>query len=212
MKYKAIIFDLDGVTVFTDKYHYLAWKAVADQEHIYFDETINNRLRGVSRMDSLDIILEKAHKTYTQEEKEELATQKNNIYRSYLAKMGPDDVSKEVRDTLTALKKADVLIALGSSSKNAKFILNQVDLLSYFDKISDGNNITKSKPDPEVFLKARDMLGLKSEECVVMEDAIAGIDAGNRGEFDTIGILDASHYEKSTYKVESFKEILNIVL
>lgn len=151
---KTIIFDLDGVLVYTDKFHYLAWKKMADRIGVPFDETINNRLRGVSRMDSLEIILERSTRKYTQEEKEDLAEEKNGYYKEFLKKMSPADVRPEIRGMLKELHKRGYQLAIGSSSKNTKFILAQTQLTDDFDAISDGTNITKSKPDPEVFLKA----------------------------------------------------------
>ena len=142
---KGIIFDLDGVIVFTDKFHYKAWKKLADEYGIYFDEVINNRLRGVSRMDSLEIILERYEGVpLSAESKAQMAEKKNNIYKEYLKEMTPADVSDEVRQTLSELRARGYKLAVGSSSKNAKFILNQVQLTDAFDQISDGNNITKS--------------------------------------------------------------------
>ena len=131
MKYKGIIFDLDGVICFTDKYHYLAWKRLADKLGIYFDETINNRLRGVSRMESLEIILEKSTKKYSKEEKEDFAEQKNKMYVELLEDMTPADLPKEVKTTLDDLRKQGVLLAIGSSSKNAKRILKHLGCLLY---------------------------------------------------------------------------------
>lgn len=181
VKIKGLIFDLDGVLVFTDKFHYQAWKTMADELGVYFDETINHRLRGVSRMDSLEIILERYEgPDLSLREKEKLAEKKNEIYRTLLESMTPDDVTKEVRDTLTKLREKGYKLAIGSSSKNAKFILEKVELKDAFDAISDGNNITKSKPDPEVFLKAAEYLGLPPKACMVVEDAEAGIEAAKR--------------------------------
>ena len=155
MKYQAVIFDLDGVICSTDEYHYQAWKQMADSMGIYFDRTINNRLRGVSRMESLEIILERYDgPALSEARKVELATMKNDLYRESLHQLSPADLSAEVKDTLDALRAAGLKLAIGSSSKNTKFILGQLGLGSYFDAISDGNNITRSKPDPEVFLKA----------------------------------------------------------
>lgn len=211
MKTKGIIFDLDGVIVFTDHYHYLAWKEMADGINTYFDEEINNRLRGVSRMASLEIILERYQgKPLSDEEKVELATKKNELYREYLAKMTPSDVTDEVRETLSELRRRGYKLSLGSSSKNAKFILNQVNLTDAFDAISDGTNITRSKPDPEVFLKGAEFLGLKPEECAVVEDAYAGIDAAKDGGMIGVAIGDATSYERADYKIGSFKELLDI--
>ena len=152
MKYQAVIFDLDGVICFTDEYHYLAWKQMADSLGVYFDREINNRLRGVSRMESLEIVLERYEgPALSAERKAELAAMKNDIYRESLAQMSPADLSDEVRSTLDGLRGMGLKLAIGSSSKNTPFILGQLGLGSYFDAVSDGNNITRSKPDPEVF-------------------------------------------------------------
>lgn len=208
---KAFIFDLDGVLVFTDQYHYLAWKELADRLGIYFDETINNRLRGVSRMDSLDIVLERATESYTDEQKEAFAAEKNETYKKLLEKMSPADVTQEVRDTLAQLKSCGHKLAIGSSSKNTKFILKQVDLMDLFDAVSDGTNIAKSKPDPEVFLKAADFLGEKYDNCIVVEDAYAGVDAAKSGNMMCAGIGEASGYEKTDYPLDTFSDLLKIV-
>lgn len=212
MSIKGAIFDLDGVIVFTDKFHYQAWKEMADGMGIYFDEKINNRLRGVSRMDSLEIILERYHgEPLSEAKKEELATQKNERYRELLKTMTPDDVTQEVRDALAGLRAKGIKISLGSSSKNARFILERVDLLDAFDEISDGNNITKSKPDPEVFQKAAQFLGLAPEECIVVEDAEAGIDAAIAGGMHPVAIGDAVNCGKAEYNINGLMDLLNIV-
>lgn len=208
---KGIIFDLDGVICFTDHYHYLAWKALADKLGIYFDETINNRLRGVSRMASLEIILEKSDKKYSQDEKEAFANEKNEIYRKYLLEMSEKDLSEEVKNTLTELRNKGYKLAIGSSSKNTKTILNQIGLGDFFDAISDGNNIANSKPDPEVFLKAAEYINLKPCECAVIEDAIAGIDAAYRGGFTSIGISDAKKNVHCDYNIDTFYDLLKIL-
>ncbi len=207
MKYKGIIFDLDGVICSTDMYHYKAWKALADDIGVYFDEKINNRLRGVSRMDSLNIILEKSDKEYTQEEKEEMAAKKNSIYVELLQQMSPADLSDEVKDTLDYLRSEGALLAIGSSSKNTKLILSRIGLGDYFDAISDGNNITHSKPHPEVFLKAAEYLGLEPGDCCVVEDAMAGIDAAVAGGFDSAGIGEAATHPQVTYKLTTFSDL-----
>lgn len=212
MGLKAVIFDLDGVIVFTDKFHYQAWKKMADQMGIYFDEEINNRLRGVSRMDSLEIILERYQGAPLSEEKKEaLAAQKNETYRELLKTMTPEDVSKEVRDTLTEIRRRGYGISLGSSSKNARFILERVGLTDAFDQISDGSSITKSKPDPEVFLKAAELLGEKPEDCLVVEDAEAGIDAGIAGGMKTAAIGDAVNCKKADYELGSVGDLLKLL-
>lgn len=208
---KAFIFDLDGVICFTDEYHYLAWKALADKEGIYFDREINNLLRGVSRMQSLEIILRNAKKSYSESEKKDMAEYKNNIYRSYLMKMTDKDLPIEVFETLKKLKRLNYKIAIGSSSKNAKTILSNIGIIGMFDAISDGENISKSKPDPEVFLKAAEMLKLAPSECYVVEDAYSGIDAAKAGGFTSIGIGDASNYDKTDIKIAKFSDILKLI-
>lgn len=207
---KGIIFDLDGVIVFTDKFHYQAWKEMADELGVYFDEVINNRLRGVSRMDSLEIILERYDGTLSREEKEALAEKKNTIYRKLLGTMTSEDVTGEVRDTLRKLRKNGYKLAIGSSSKNAKYILERVELTDYFDAVSDGTNITRSKPDPEVFLKAAEFIGEDPADCIVVEDAYAGIDAAKAGGMTAVGIGDASSYEKTDYPIQTFAELLQL--
>lgn len=206
----AIIFDLDGVICFTDKYHYQAWKELADREGIYFDEKINDRLRGVSRMQSLGIILERASREYTEEEKESMAAMKNESYVKLLENMSTKDLSDEVKSTLDELRHRGYKLAIGSSSKNTKKILKQIGLGDYFDAISDGTNITKSKPDPEVFLKAADMVEEKPQNCLVVEDAAAGIDAACAGGFLSAGIGDAAAHEGVTYPIRTFGELLSI--
>lgn len=211
MIYKGIIFDLDGVICFTDKYHYQAWKKMADGIGVYFDEVINNRLRGVSRMASLDIILERSDRTYSQEEKDALAAEKNETYKTLLYQMTPGDLTKEVKDTLDELRRRGCRLAIGSSSKNTKLILGRLGLGDYFDAISDGTNITHSKPDPEVFLKAAQFLGLEPSDCLVVEDAIAGIDAAVAGGFRSAGIGEAAGHEKVTYPLKTFADLLDAV-
>ena len=211
MRYQGVIFDLDGVICFTDKFHYEAWKAKADEIGVYFDETINNRLRGVSRMASLDIILERADRTYTQEEKEALAERKNNNYKKLLEKMNPADLSKEVKTTLDTLRSMGCLLAIGSSSKNAKFILKQLGLEGYFDAISDGTNITRSKPDPQVFQMAAQFLNLRPEECLVVEDAVAGIDAAKDGGFAAAGLGEAAEYGRTDHPLNTFGDLCGIL-
>lgn len=209
-EYKGIIFDLDGVICFTDHYHFLAWKAIADRLGIYFDEVINNRLRGVSRMESLEIVLEPYDKQLTQQEKIDLAEEKNNIYKELLSNMNEGDLSKEVRDTLTALRERGMKLAIGSSSKNAPYILKRIGLEGFFDAVSDGNNISKSKPDPEVFLMAAKAIGLEPKDCLVVEDAAAGIDAAIAGGFDSAALGDAVIYRKGTYNLNKFMDLLGL--
>ena len=203
MKFKAIIFDLDGVICFTDEYHYRAWKALADRLNAPFDRTINNRLRGVSRMASLEIVLE----TYTgpelsEEEKAALATEKNEMYRESLKEMSPADLSDEVRETLNALRAKGLKLAIGSSSKNAPFILKQIGLEGFFDAVSDGNNISRSKPDPEV---------LDPADCLVVEDAVSGAEAGHAGGMKVACLGDAARHGAGDWNLNSFRELLTVV-
>lgn len=212
MKYRAVIFDLDGVICHTDKYHYRAWKKVADKLHIYFDQEINNRLRGVSRMESFDIILERYDGIMSQEDKVRYTTEKNEVYKELLKEMSPRDLSEEVKETLDSLRKAGLKLAIGSSSKNAGFILGQLGLAGYFDAISDGNNITKSKPDPEVFLKAAEFIGEQPKDCLVVEDAKAGIEAAIAGGMDSTAIGDAVFCGLATKNLAAFGDLLNVAV
>jgi len=209
---KGCIFDLDGVICFTDEYHYLAWKEMADGMGIYFDREINNRLRGVSRMASLDIILERYEgPDLSQEEKEALAAKKNNIYRELLGRMTPADLPVEVKETLDGLRAKGVKLAIGSSSKNAPFILDRIGLGGYFDAVSDGNNITHSKPDPEVFLKAAQFLDLEPAECIIVEDAVAGAEAGHAGGFTVACVGDAAQEKAGHHNMSTVCELLDLV-
>lgn len=189
---KAVIFDLDGVIVSTDDCHYRAWKKMADEEGIYFDREINNRLRGVSRMTSLEIVLEKANREYSEKEKQEMAERKNNYYKELICELTPNDILTGVTEKLDELKENGIKIAIGSSSKNTPIILKQIGLDKYFDAVSDGNNITHSKPDPEVFLKAAEMLNIAPENCMIVEDADAGIEAGKRAGMKTLAVQGAN--------------------
>jgi beta-phosphoglucomutase len=207
----AMIFDLDGVICHTDKHHYAAWKQLADELGIHFDERINNRLRGVSRMASLEIVLERSASVYTAAEKEAFAERKNAVYRSLLSQMSREDLSAEVWTTLEELRRRGYKLAIGSSSRNAKYILERVELADYFDAVSDGTNITLTKPNPEVFLKAAEMLGLPPRECVVVEDAIAGIEAAAAGGFKSVGIGEAARLGAADWSIGAFTELLAVI-
>lgn len=211
MRYKAVIFDLDGVLVITDNYHYLAWKSVADKLGIFFDKTINERLRGVSRMESLDIILEKSDEVFNNDKKIQIAEEKNNIYKEYLKELTDKDLLENVKYTLLKLKEKGVKIAIGSSSKNTKFILKQVGIYEIFDAISDGSNIKFSKPHPEVFMKAAEKLSIEYKECLVIEDADAGCIAGKSASMDVVGISSAKDSKFADYHVNNIIEILDII-
>ncbi len=210
MRYRAIIFDLDGVICHTDKYHYLAWKQVADELNIYFDETINNRLRGVSRMESFEIILERYDGVMSEQDKITYAARKNEVYKELLKNMSPTDLSDEVKTTLDALRSQGHKLAIGSSSKNAGFILNQLGLGDYFDAVSDGNNITNSKPDPEVFVKAAQFVGEKPEDCLVVEDAEAGLQAAIAGGMECAAIGEAASCGLATWNLNTFSDLKKV--
>lgn len=207
----AIIFDLDGVICSTDRYHYLAWKALADRLGIPFDEQVNQRLRGVSRMESLEIVLGERSSDYSHEEKLALAEQKNDIYKSYLSSMTPGDLSKDVRMTLHTLRQRGYLLAIGSSSKNTRQILKQLGLGDFFDAVADGTQITRSKPDPEVFLLAASMLGVSPENAIVIEDAESGVRAATAGRFRTIGIRTDGNDPDSDISVKKLSNLIDIL-
>lgn len=208
---KGVIFDLDGVIVSTDNYHYLAWKKIADEEGIFFNREINNRLRGVSRMASLNIILERAKKVYSEAEKEALAKKKNELYRASLSSLKPSDILYGVGDLLGFLKNKGIKTAIGSSSKNTKLILSKIGLEDAFDAVADGTMVSHSKPNPEVFLKAAELLSLKPQDCIVVEDAVAGIDAANNGGFISAGVSEAGKYEKADYRLKDISELKTII-
>lgn len=179
MNYRGVIFDLDGVLCHTDRFHYLAWKEVADVLGIYFDERINHRLRGVSRRQSFEIILERCDRTLSEADIEDCLARKNNRYVEYLQTMSPQDVTDDVHDTLSTLQAKGVKLAIGSSSRNTPIILERLGLGHYFEAVSDGNNIQHSKPHPQVFQMAASFLGLPPEDCLVVEDAVAGLEAAH---------------------------------
>ena len=188
MTIKACIFDLDGVLVDTARYHFLAWKSLADRLGFTFTESDNERLKGVSRMASLGILLEIGKMTPTDVEKLEYAAEKNTLYLEYIEKMTPDDILPGVRKFLTELKKSGILIGLGSVSKNARTILTKTAITEFFDAIVDGNIITHAKPDPEVFLTGPAMLKLPPANCLVFEDAVAGVEAAHRAGMKCVGV------------------------
>jgi len=188
MKIKACIFDLDGVIVDTAKYHYLAWNRLAKDLGFEFLPEHNERLKGVSRVRSLEILLEVGGLTFSEAEKERMATLKNEWYLEFIHKMTPDEILPGVLTFLSELRNAGVKIALGSASKNAPLILQQVKITQFFDAVIDGNKVSKAKPDPEVFLKAALELGVDPSLCVVFEDAEAGVEAALNGNMRCIGV------------------------
>lgn len=207
MNTKAFIFDLDGVIVDTAKYHYLAWQKIAAELNIEFTKEHNELLKGVSRVRSLDIILELGKVTASQEDKDRWLVQKNEDYLSYLVDMDASEILPGVFEILKFLKENNQPIALGSASKNARPILEKTGLLSYFDAVVDGNDVTNAKPDPEVFLMAAKLLNITPENSIVFEDSVAGVQAANVGKMTSIGIGEASTLHEAKYIFKDFTEI-----
>jgi len=204
---RCVIFDLDGVIVSTDEYHYQAWQKLADEEGIYFDRQINQRLRGVSRMESLKILLERATKNYGEAEQSAFAERKNAHYCELLKNITPRDMLPGAMALLNALRAGRIKIAIGSSSKNTPGILSAIGLRWFFDAISDGNNITKSKPDPEVFLKVAQMLGLDPMHCLVVEDAAAGVEAAIAAGMRVLAVGFASSDPRATMHAKDLSAV-----
>lgn len=211
MGLRGIIFDLDGVIVSTDEQHYLGWQALADRLGIPFSREVNSRFRGVSRMACMNILEELGGKHYTDSEKIAYADWKNEYYRKLLAQMSSDDLSQEVRSTLDALRARGLKLAVGSSSKNAKFILQRIGLSDYFDAVSDGTNISRSKPDPEVFLKAAEYLGLAPSDCLVVEDAVSGVEAAHAGGMKAATVGDAAGRGCGDFILSRFADLLEYI-
>jgi beta-phosphoglucomutase len=207
MGIKAFIFDLDGVVVDTARYHYMAWKRLAEELGFFFSEKDNERLKGVSRMRSLEILLEVGGIKLNEEEKSKLATKKNNWYVDYIMKMTPDEILPGVLNFLAVTKERGIKTALGSASKNAPIILERVHLLEYFDVVIDGNKVSKAKPDPEVFLKAATELNVRPEECIVFEDAEAGVEAALNGNMHVVGIGSEEILKKAEIVIKGLSEL-----
>ncbi|TMM31515.1 beta-phosphoglucomutase [Polaribacter aestuariivivens] len=204
---KGFIFDLDGVIVDTAKYHYLAWKNLANELGFEFTKEQNELFKGVSRKRCLEILLEIGKVEATQEQFDTWMIEKNVDYLKYIENMDASEILPDVPKILDYLKERKHPIALGSASKNAQPILEKVGLLSYFDAIVDGNNVTKAKPDPEVFLLAAEQLGVNSQDCVVFEDAVAGVQAANSAKMISIGIGDDKVLSEAAYNFNDFTEI-----
>jgi beta-phosphoglucomutase len=204
MTKKAFIFDLDGVIVDTAKYHYLAWKKIANELGIEFTHEHNELLKGVSRVRSLDIILNLGNVEAFQEQKDQWLVQKNEEYLTYLVDMDQSEILPGVMSVLEFLKAKQQPIALGSASKNARPILEKTGILSYFDVIVDGNDVSNAKPDPEVFLQAAQKLGMTNENSIVFEDSVAGIQAANIATMTSIGIGDAAILIEAKYNFKDF--------
>lgn len=207
MNKTGFIFDLDGVIVDTAKYHYLAWKNLAQELGFEFTHEQNELFKGVSRKRCLEILLDIGGVTATQEQFDSWMIEKNEDYLKYIEKMDETEILPDVPKVLEYVKRHEMPIALGSASKNARPILEKVKLLSYFETIVDGNNVTKAKPDPEVFLIAAEQLGVRADQCVVFEDAQAGIAAANSADMISIGIGDAQVLSEADYNFKDFTEI-----
>ena len=203
----GFIFDLDGVIVDTAKYHYLAWKNLADELGVPFTEEDNENFKGVSRKRCLEILLEMGGLKVSQEQFNTWLHEKNEDYLSYIARMDESEILADVPRVLNYLKERKIPMALGSASKNARAILEKVKLMSFFDTIVDGNAVTKAKPDPEVFLIAANTLGIAPQHCVVFEDALAGIEAANNAGMKSVGIGDAGVLSEADFNFNDFTEI-----
>ena len=206
-KIKACLFDLDGVIVDTAVYHFQAWRRLANELGFDFTEHQNEQLKGISRMESLELILKWGNVALTEAEKLAWATRKNDWYLDLVKLMTPKEVLPGVAKFLTDLRKADIKIALGSASKNSKLILERINMLDYFDAIIDGNNITKGKPDPQVFLMGAEATGTLPSECVVFEDAVAGIQAAKAGGMKAIGVGAADILTEADFVIAGFEEM-----
>ena len=204
---EAVIFDLDGVLVSTDDFHYEAWSEMAQEEGIPFDQKNYQRLRGVSRMNCVDIILEKSTRMYTDKEKQELAERKNRYYLKKIERLSDNHLMPGAKETVQRLKANGLKVALGSSSKNAKTILKRLKMDALFDAIADGNDITHSKPNPEVFLLAANRMGVAPENCLVVEDADSGVEAAIKGKMKVLGIGAARTNPRATITARDLSQI-----
>ncbi len=207
MNNKGFIFDLDGVIVDTAHFHFKAWKKTAEELGFNLTEELNEKLKGVSRIDSLRKILDWADVSISQDQFDKLTYEKNEDYLTHVRQMTKDDVLPGVSIFIEKIKSLGYPTALGSASKNAKHILERVGLLNMFDAIVDGNDVAKAKPDPEVFLNAAELLNVNPENCIVFEDSVAGIQASNRAKMTSIGIGDPSILFEADYCFKDFTEI-----
>ena len=201
---KAVIFDLDGVITDSAVYHFQAWKQIADRMGIFFDLSYNEKLKGVSRMESLNLILDngKGRNAYTVEEKEKLTYEKNEIYKKLITKITPKDLMPGIELLLKELKKRKILVGLASVSKNASFIVNQLNIKEYFDYIADASKIKNSKPFPDIFIDCITMLGQKPQDCLGVEDAMAGIEAIHRAGMKAVGVGSADQMQEADLILE----------
>lgn len=207
MDLRGCIFDLDGVLVDTAKYHYLAWKRLAKELGFEFTEADNEALKGVSRMKSLELLLSVGGITKSREEMEELAARKNRWYVEYISKMTPDDILPGSIRLLKSLRSEGILTAIGSASRNAGMIIDNIRLRDLFDVIIDGNKIHSAKPDPEVFVRSAEEMNLPPSCCIVFEDAQAGIDAAIAGGMKSVGVGDPVLLGKADMVIPDLTEI-----
>jgi beta-phosphoglucomutase len=207
MTKKAFIFDLDGVIVDTAKFHYLAWKELANELGFEFTEEQNEDLKGVSRVASLEILLNIGKIKLSNERKEELLREKNEQYLGYIAKMGQDEILPGIENILQYLKENEIPFSLGSASKNARLILRMLGLYELFDAVVDGNDVSSAKPDPEVFLIAAKKLNKDPHDCIVIEDAQAGIQAANNANMISIGIGDKKVLNEARFVLNDTSEL-----
>jgi beta-phosphoglucomutase len=210
---KAVIFDLDGVLCSTDEFHYKAWKMLSDEKGIVFNRKINERLRGIGRLESYKIILDENSSVESDDEMQEAINHKNELYRNFLSVMDFSFVSDEVRNTLIKLKEKGIKIAVGSSSKNAPYIMKKTYLDKYFEVVVDGSMLSKSKPDPEVFLKAANLLNVDAVDTLVVEDAVSGVQAALAG-----GMVALAYHQpeldmvnERLYKIENISDVLKFI-
>ena len=209
MNKKAFIFDLDGVIVDTAKFHFLAWKKLADSLNINFTHEINEQLKGVSRVRSLEIILSQGNVQASQEDKNNWLVQKNEDYLAFVHQMDKSEILPRVEEVLQFLKTNNQYVVLGSASKNARPILEKVNILHYFDALVDGNDVTDAKPDPEVFLQGANQVQVAYKDAIVFEDSVAGIQAANVAGMTSVGIGEKEVLHESDFCFRDFTEMSN---
>ncbi|WP_396158751.1 beta-phosphoglucomutase [Flavobacterium sp.] len=209
MNKKAFIFDLDGVIVDTAKFHFLAWKKLADSLNINFTHEINEQLKGVSRVRSLEIILSQGNVQASQEDKNNWLVQKNEDYLAFVHQMDKSEILPRVEEVLQFLKTNHQYVVLGSASKNARPILQKVNILHYFDALVDGNDVTNAKPDPEVFLQGANQVQVAYKDAIVFEDSVAGIQAANVAGMTSVGIGEKEVLHESDFCFRDFTEMSN---
>ncbi|MGN0778403.1 MAG: beta-phosphoglucomutase family hydrolase [Aristaeellaceae bacterium] len=208
MRYRGVIFAMDGIICFTDRYHCQAWKQLADRLGVPFEDSLyNEHMRGLSRMDSLDVFLESVGMHCTEEEKQALCAEKHGYFAQKLEQIVPSDLSDEVRTTMRTIRRKGVRLGVGSSSTNVPAILKRLDLSTFFDAVCDGNTVRHAKPDPEVFQRCAGFLGLTPSECLVVENANAGVQAAIGGRFHCAALGDARDNKLATYHLNSFADL-----